>query len=187
MCETPGWRSEKFAWGSRTSSLPDSSKYHPTLPCQRRQHGEGVMRDHPQSRNKPRENRFLPPDLTEMRQQEKKKARESNRETPLYLWRRNNLNGTTVIRNYWKTRRKWHHFSRAKEKNLQLRNSACRENIFQKWRVNQGILRGKKIKRIRYQRPIPILKEILRQLVNDKRRNIRTLWTKMKQGKYQYL
>lgn len=30
----------------------------------------------------------------------RKKRKESNRETPPYLWRRNNLNGTTVIRNY---------------------------------------------------------------------------------------
>ena len=30
----------------------------------------------------------------------RKKGKESSRETPPYLWRRNNLNGTTVIRNH---------------------------------------------------------------------------------------
>ena len=71
--ETPGWRSDKSAWGSRTSSLLDSSKYHPNPAMPEKTIWRGVMRDHPSqgiNRNQER-NLDSSPNLTEMRQQEK--------------------------------------------------------------------------------------------------------------------
>lgn len=120
--DTRGGRSEKFAWGSRLHPHRTVASTPPR--CHAREDNMERSDDHPsQSRNRNQE-RNLDSPLRPDRNEAARKKRESNRETPPYLWRRNNLNGTTVIRNYW-NQKVTHHFSRAKRKEESSTQNSC--------------------------------------------------------------